>query len=91
MGCIENRDVITTDGRNIGTLTGAWMDLSNWSVTALIVELNKQVVDELNVKKPMLRTARVNIPVNYVKNIADVVQLSADMPTLSTALATNPV
>jgi sporulation protein YlmC with PRC-barrel domain len=89
MGCLEDRDVITTDGRNIGTLTGAWVDLGNWSVSALIVNLNKEVVDELNVKKPVLRTARVNIPTNLVKNIADVVQLNADIPTLSAAFATN--
>jgi sporulation protein YlmC with PRC-barrel domain len=89
MGCIEDREVITTDGRNIGTLTGAWVDLGTWTVTALIVELNKDVVDELNVKKPALRTAKVNIPTNYVKNIADVVQLNADVPTLGAAFSTN--
>jgi sporulation protein YlmC with PRC-barrel domain len=89
MGCIEARDVITTDGRNIGTLTGAWIDMGTWTVGALIINLNKEVVDELNVKKPVMRTARVNIPVSYVKNIADVVQLNADVPTLGAAFATN--
>jgi sporulation protein YlmC with PRC-barrel domain len=89
MGCIDDRDVITADGRNIGTLTGAWIDFNTWSVTKLIVNLNKEVVDELNVKKPILRTARVNVPVTYVKNIADVVQLNTDVPTLSTVFATN--
>jgi sporulation protein YlmC with PRC-barrel domain len=89
MGCIEDREVITTDGRNIGTLTGAWIDLGNWSVTALIVELNKTVVDELNVKKPVLRTAKVNIPTAYVKNIGDVVQLNTDVPTLGAAFSTS--
>jgi sporulation protein YlmC with PRC-barrel domain len=89
LGCIEDRDVITTDGRNIGSLTGAWIDIGTWSVTSLVVELNKDVVDELNVKKPILRTAKVNIPTNYVKNISDVVQLNTDVPTLGAAFATN--
>ena len=89
LGCIEDREVITTDGRNIGTLTGAWVDLGTWSVTALVVELKKDVVDELNVKKPALRTAKVNIPTSYVKNIADVVQLNTDVGTLGAAFATN--
>ena len=60
-----------------------------WTVTALIVELNKEVVDELNVKKPILRTARVNIPTSYVQNIADVVQLNTDVASLGAAFATN--
>ena len=89
MGCIEGRDVITTDGRDIGNLAGAWLDVSTWTVTSLIVELDKTVVDELNVKKPMLRTARVNIPTNYVRNIADVVQLNTDISTLSAVFSTN--
>ncbi len=64
MGCIGDRDVITNDGRNIGRLKGAWIDMGTWSVSALVVELNKDVVDELNVKKPMLRTAKVNLPLH---------------------------
>lgn len=87
MGCIESRDVITTDGRNIGTLKGAWLDLSNWTVTSLIIDLNKEVVSELNVKKPMLRTASVTIPTKYVSNVSDVVQLNTDVATLSTAIS----
>ncbi len=89
MGCIEERDVITTDGRNIGKLTGAWIDIGTWSVTALVVNLNKEVVDELNVKKPVLRTAKVNIPTSYVQNVADVVQLNTDVATLGAAFATS--
>lgn len=88
MGCIEDRDVITTEGRNIGTLKGAWLDLSTWTVTSLVVQLNKDVVDELNVKKPALRSAVVNIPTTYVKNVSDVMQLNTDMTALSTALST---
>lgn len=87
MGCLESRNVITTDGRMIGVLTGAWMDTSNWTITSLVVELEKQVVDELNVKKPLLRTAKVTLPTSIVMNIADVVQLNTDVSNLSTIVA----
>jgi sporulation protein YlmC with PRC-barrel domain len=87
MGCIESRNVITTDGRMIGTLTGAWIDTSTWTITSLVVELEKEVVDALNVKKPLLRTAKVSIPTSAVLNVADVVQLNTDVASLSTMLA----
>lgn len=87
MGCIEGRNVITTDGRMIGTLTGAWIDTSTWTITSLVVELEKEVVDALNVKKPLLRTAKVSIPTSAVLNVADVVQLNTDVASLSTMLA----
>jgi sporulation protein YlmC with PRC-barrel domain len=89
MGCISDREVITSDGRNIGTLTGAWIDLNTWTITSLIVELKKDVVEELNVKKPIMRTARVNIPTSYIKTISDVAQLNTDIATLSSAFATS--
>ena len=87
MGCLESKNVITTDGRMIGVLTGAYMDTSNWMITSLVVELEKDVVDELNVKKPLLRTAKVSLPTSTVKNIADVVQLNTDVTSLGAILA----
>lgn len=87
MGDLEDRDIITTDGRVIGTLKGAWIDTSTWSVSSLVVELKKDVVDELNVKKPILKAAVVNLPVTYVQKVADIVQLNVDMTTLSGAVA----
>ncbi|NLK25941.1 MAG: hypothetical protein GX307_05120 [Euryarchaeota archaeon] len=89
MGDLEDRDIITTDGRIIGQLKGAWIDTSNWSVASLVVDLNKDVVEELNVKKPILKAARVNLPTTYVAKVADIVQLNVDMTTLSGAISTS--
>ncbi len=86
MGCLENKNVITTDGRIVGVLSGAWVDTSTWTVTSIIIELEKNVVDELNVKKPLLRTAKVTVPTSTVLNIADVVQLSTGFGGLGSVL-----
>lgn len=87
MGCLESRNVITTDGRVIGVLSGAYVDPNNWTVSSLVIELEKEVVSQLNVKKPLLRTAKVTVPTSIVRQVADVVQLNADMSNLSTILA----
>ena len=87
MGCVEERDMITSDGRNIGQFKGVWLDVSNWNVSSIIIELDKNVVEELNVKKPMLRSAKVSVPITYVKTIADVVQINTDISGLSAGLA----
>ncbi|MDW5562513.1 MAG: hypothetical protein SA339_04730 [Methanomassiliicoccus sp.] len=87
MGCLESKNVITTDGRMIGVLTGAWVDTTNWTVSSLVVELEKDVVEDLNVKKPLLRTPKVTLPTSTVQRIADVVQLNTDMTNLSTIVA----
>ncbi len=89
MGCLKSREVITTDGRNVGNLSGAWIDVSTWTVTALVIDLDRSVVDELNLKKPILRTAKTTIPTSMIKNISDVAQLNADMASLGSAVQTH--
>jgi hypothetical protein len=66
MGCLEDRNALTSDGRNIGILTGAWIDLNIWTSASLIVEIKKNAMDMLKVKKSILRTARANIPASYI-------------------------
>ncbi|NLT37052.1 MAG: hypothetical protein GXX95_02710 [Methanomassiliicoccus sp.] len=90
MGCIKSRVVITTDGRKIGTLSGAWVDLKNWNVTALVVDLDKNVLEELNVKKPIIGSAKISLPTSSIMNMADVAQLNIDMTTLGRMVQTNP-
>jgi len=82
LGCLEKREVITTDGRIIGDLTGAQIDVSTWRVPYIVVEVNKDVADAINVKKPVLRTAKANVPVDLVRTIADTVQLNVDLDGL---------
>ncbi len=90
VGCIQPKDVITTDGRRVGSLSGAWIDVGTWTVTSLTVNLDKTVVDELSLKKPLLRSAKTNIPTSLIKNISDVAQLNINMATLSTMLQNAP-
>jgi len=90
MGCIKARDVITTDGRKVGVLSGGWIDVKSWNVTALVIDLDKNVVDELNLKKPILRSAKISLPTSSIKNMSDVAQLNIDMTTLARMVQTNP-
>ena len=83
MGCIDKKDVITTDGRNVGELTGAYIDTSTWKVNGLVLEVNKDVMDELNMKKPLLRTPKAMIQTSLVRVVSDTVQLNVPIANLS--------
>lgn len=86
LGCLESREVVTTDGRVIGHLLGGWIDPSNWTVTDLVIELDKRAIDDLAVKKHVLRSSKVRIPTSSVKLFSDVVQLNSDIGGLSGSL-----
>ena len=51
VGEIEERDVITRDGRIIGHLKGAWIDTSNWTISSLIIDLKKDVDYDAQIEK----------------------------------------
>ncbi len=82
-GCLDKRNVITSDGRIVGELTGAYIDPVSWTVTGLVIEVNKDVMDELNMKKPMLRTPKAMIQTSLVNVVSDTVQLN--VPTANLA------
>ena len=82
VGCIDKRNVITSDGRFIGTLAGAYIDTGTWMVSGLLLEINKDVIDELKIKKPMLRAAKAMIMINLVRVTSDTVQLNVAMSEL---------
>ena len=39
MGCLESKNVITTDGRVVGVLSGAYVNTSDWTISSLVIEL----------------------------------------------------
>jgi sporulation protein YlmC with PRC-barrel domain len=83
----SERNVITTDGRRIGHMTGILVDASTWKVQAIVVKLEKAILDELNIKKPIFSTPSVSIPVDLVSNTSDVVQLNGEFSSLIGILA----
>lgn len=82
LGCLQERNVITTDGRIIGSLSGAMVDTTTWKVSSIIVDVHKDVIEELQVKKQMLKTPKVNIDTSMVGNVSDVVQLNVPLANL---------
>ena len=71
---IDSRDVLTDDGRRVGVLKGILVDTAAWTVPQLVVEVDKNALDELKLKKPMLSTVW-NISDPRVKNFLDELKL----------------
>ena len=86
LSSIEHKHVITKDGRNIGDMVGSNIDTGKWTVISLVVELHKDMVKPLNVKKPFLSKARIKIRTDQIGVVGDVIQLTMDLETLKTHL-----
>ncbi len=83
----EAREVYTDDGKLLGALDGIMVDSTAWTVSHLVISVNKEIAEDLNFKKSMFGAELVNLPISFVKNVGDVVQLNANLAALKGAVS----
>lgn len=71
--------IITADAYTLGEIDGAHVNLSNWKITNLDINLTKEAANELGLKKPRLMSLTVCLPVNVIKHIGDVITLKQSL------------
>ncbi len=79
---LNGLDVITTDAFNLGEVDGAEVDTGTWQVTHLVVELAKEGARELGLKKPVLGSISVCLPITAVNKVGHVVTLNQSVHDL---------
>jgi len=78
----EEKEVITKDGRKIGNLVGAMVDTDNWTVNSIMVEVTKEMVIELGLKKSMLKSPKTAISRELVDISGDIIRLKVTLGEL---------
>ena len=78
----EKKPVMTTDGKNVGSMVGCTVDNANWSVVNLTVELTKEVSDFLGAKGGMLKSPIVGVKPSMVGTVGDAVMLNVSLADL---------
>lgn len=91
IGETDTKDVVSSDGKILGKMTGMWINTTNWNVEHLIVEMDKNTAEKLDLKKKMLRSTKTALPVRYVEVVSDVVKLNSTLEELSGSLTESKV
>lgn len=79
---IMGKDVITSDGRNVGTVTDIAIDANQWTVRDLRVAIDKRMGEELGLDRKnsggvfLVKTASV-------KSVGDLIMLNQSMKALA--------
>ncbi len=76
---MNGMSVITADAFTLGEVDGAHADTETWQITHLDVALTKETTKELGLKKPMLGSLAVCLPVTVVKKVGDVITLNKSL------------
>ncbi len=77
------KDVISSDGKQVGEVSGIDMDVSAWKVLSLEVKLEKEVHEPLSLKKPVFGVHSIKITVDKVSAVSDKVVLNATLTSLA--------
>ncbi|HJL16269.1 MAG TPA: PRC-barrel domain-containing protein [Sandaracinaceae bacterium LLY-WYZ-13_1] len=81
---LEGKGVLTQDGREIGEVTDCVVDHAQWSVLTLVVKLERDLLEQFHMKRPMFGTQTVQLPTSYVSGVSDKVVLHKKLEELTT-------
>jgi sporulation protein YlmC with PRC-barrel domain len=79
---INGRSVITADAYELGEVDGTHINEKTWVTTHLDVDLKSEAASKLGLKKPMLGSVTVSLPIIHIKQLGDVVTLNKSLSEL---------
>lgn len=83
---IQKMQVITTDGRKIGTVVRGEIDTVGWKIRSITVAIKKEDTMGLGLTKPLLRTALIDVSTSKITNLSDYVTLNISLEELKALL-----
>ncbi len=88
---ILNRNVIDSNGKDIGVIADVMVDTDGWKFPSVLIKLNKDVLEFLRMDKCPDCERNVLLPMGKVKSIGDNVMLAIDKETMGNLVQKAPV
>ncbi|HEY3359089.1 MAG TPA: PRC-barrel domain-containing protein [Polyangia bacterium] len=74
--------VISQDGRVVGEIAGFEVDTDAWRVVGLVLRVERDLLERLHLKKPLLGSQQITIPIRHVAGVSDTVVLGLPLAGL---------
>jgi len=75
--------IVAGDGREVGEVDNVYIDVAQWRVTAIGVRLRREVLEELHLRRPLLGSQTIRLPVEQVAAVSDTVVLKPALAEVS--------
>ena len=75
---IDGKQVVSSDARAVGEISGAYVDLETWKINHLAVDLNNETIELFGFKKPrtpFMGTVSICLPIDAVRVAGDIITL----------------
>lgn len=90
-GSIVDTRVVARGGKHIGYVDNfIFVPEKDWTITCMMVKLEKSVLSDLGLKKPRLGTQTIKVLTEDIKTVGDMVMLKIDVKELKDHLDKKP-
>jgi sporulation protein YlmC with PRC-barrel domain len=94
-GRMEHMEIVDTDGKLIGEVDDIVLncktECTQWEIPSLLVDVNKEVVEEIGLEKSLLKGPAIHISMKHVTDVGDVVMLGLDAENVGDILKSAPI
>lgn len=80
---LKGKDVLSQDGRECGEVEDVVIDYDSWSIQALVVKLERELLEKFSMKKPMFGSQTIRLQTGHVSGIGDKVILHKSLDELA--------
>ncbi|MFA5772093.1 MAG: PRC-barrel domain-containing protein [Thermoplasmata archaeon] len=87
---LTRKEVIGSDGRKIGTVIDTEVETMTWTVSSVVVKVNKNVMPVLGLKKHIFGATTIKIKPQMIQGAEDVVRLSMGTAQLKLQISPPP-
>jgi sporulation protein YlmC with PRC-barrel domain len=91
MGRFLKMQVLGTGGKVLGQVTDIQLEPSTWKMPALSVSIDREVMDNMKMKKPFIGKGSITLSMVHVNSIKDYVMLNTNQDGLARMLDSSPV
>lgn len=80
---LNGKNVLSQDGMDVGDISSFTIDPESWKVVSLVVKVDRDALETLKLRRPLLGSQRILIPVEEVSGVGKSVVLKSKIEDLT--------
>ncbi|GEM_PF-1231013 len=88
---IIGKNISGSHGRDVGKIKDVLIDTDHWGMPSLLVKINKDILEVLDVDKPLLSKTKLAISMSHVDSVGDIVILDTSAEEMGQIIQEEPI
>ncbi|MCK5798680.1 MAG: PRC-barrel domain-containing protein, partial [Deltaproteobacteria bacterium] len=80
---LSGKKVLSQDGMEVGEVASFNLDTDRWDVLSLVIKVDRDVLDTLNLRRPLLGTQKIIVDISEVSGVGTSIVLKSRIDDLA--------